>query len=215
MPLAGVIRAENYATFWNLQFRIDRARDRAGVNVSRMRSDTTDGGEGSGDGRSVAPGSVGQNVAQQFVSAARIKLAGNGGSSHRSHDKLVWSGRPRPLKMRAKIQPARSYEPPSRNARNKAAVLSSGSASARIAGFTPLFASAARSVSSSYRVFRLFQRVLRFCPKQSFRKAMNSVSGTCSDSRRGLIVIRTTLECTFGAGAKAPGGRVKSFSTRP
>src|ERR1700676_1160349 len=102
MPLAGVIRAENYATFWNLQFRIDRARDRAGVNVSRMRSDTTDGGDGSGYGSSVALGSVSQNVAQQFVSAARIKLAGNGGSSHRSHDKLVWRGCPRPRKAARK-----------------------------------------------------------------------------------------------------------------
>jgi len=86
------------------------------------------------------------------------------------------------------------YERPSLSARNRAAVFSSGSASARIEGFTPLFAKAARSASSSYRVFRLFQRVLRFCPKQSFRNAMNSSSETRSDFSRGLIVMRTTLD---------------------
>src|SRR6202048_3370477 len=98
--------------------------------------------------------------------------------------------------------PAKIYDPASLSARNKAAVFSSGSASARIAGFTPLFAKEARSASSSYRVFRLFQRVLRFCPKHSFRNAMNSASETRSDFSRGLMGTRTTLEWTFGGGDK-------------
>src|ERR1700751_3894059 len=62
------------------------------------------------------------------------------------------------------------------SARNNAAVRSRGSASARAAGLTPLFASAARSACSSYRTLRLFQIVLRFCPKLSLRNAMNSAS---------------------------------------
>jgi len=108
-----------------------------------------------------------------------------------------------------------NYNVPSPSARNNAAVRSIGSASARIAGFTPLFAKAARSASSSYAVFKLFQSVFRFCPKQSFRNAINSASGTRNASSRGLIVIRTTLECTFGGGSNALGGSVNSCSTRP
>src|SRR6266403_6031559 len=106
----------------------------------------------------------------------------------------MWRGRPRPRKIANEKYAREDYGLPSLSARNKAAVFSSGSASARIAGFTPLFAKAARNTSSSYRVFRLFQRVLRFCPKQSFRNGMNSASETRSDFSRGLIVRRTTLE---------------------
>src|ERR1019366_5158480 len=119
------------------------------------------------------------------------------------------------LAREKQIEAEEIYELLLRNARNKAAVRSSGRASARIVGFTPLFVSAARSASSWYAVFRLFQSVLRFCPKHCFRKAMNSASGTRSASSFGLIVILTTLECTFGGGENAAGGSVNSFSIRP
>jgi len=58
-----------------------------------------------------------------------------------------------------------------------AAFFSRGTASARTAGFTPAACKAARKESSAYRAFRLFHSVLRFCPKESFKKLMNSSSG--------------------------------------
>src|SRR5712692_10110858 len=219
-PLARVVGAENHAARGDFQARIHCASHTAGVDVSRMGSDASDGGDAAGLDRSLARSlarrSVFPNVAQQFVSAARIKPAGDGRSSYSGrHQKLVWRGHSCPRKLASENYARENYEPPSRSARNNAAVLSSGSASARIAGFTPLFANAARSAPSSYRVFRLFQRVFRFCPKQSFRNAMNSASENRSDFSRGLIVIRITLECTFGGGENAPGGSVKSCSTWP
>src|SRR5258706_13435501 len=106
-----------------------------------------------------------------------------------------------------------TYAVPECRARNNAALFVSDNASARTVGFTPLLARAARRTAWSYSVLRLFHRVLRFCPKESLRKEINSASGTPSESRRGSIVMRTTLECTFGGGAKASGESVKGFST--
>src|SRR5215471_10973238 len=94
------------------------------------------------------------------------------------------------------------------SARKTAAVLSSGSASARTFGLIADAASASRSVSARYTDFKLFHRVLRFWPKESFRKLMKASSGTCNLSICGAMVRRSTLECTLGGGLKAPGGSV-------
>src|SRR5258708_12244277 len=113
-------------------------------------------------------------------------------------DGLVWRGHSCPGKSARKNTACEDYDLPSLSARNKAAVFSSGKASARIAGFTPIFSKAACSASLSYRVFRLFQRVLRFCPKQSFRNAMNSSSETRSAFSPGFIVMPPPPQYTFG-----------------
>jgi hypothetical protein len=66
-----------------------------------------------------------------------------------------------------------------------------------------------------YWDFKLFHTVFRFCPKESFRKLIKSVSGTRKFSSCEAMLKRTTVECTLGGGEKASGGSVNSFSTRP
>src|SRR5260370_32503567 len=78
MPLARVVGAKNHAALGDFQARIHSACDRAGVDVSRMGNDASEGGDAAGlDWRSVF-----SNLAQQLFSAARIKPAGDGGSSY-------------------------------------------------------------------------------------------------------------------------------------
>src|SRR5690348_5903590 len=62
--------------------------------------------------------------------------------------------------------------------RKTAAIFSRETASARTPGCRPAFFRAAESRRESKRDFRLLARVLRFWPKESLRKAMNSSSGT-------------------------------------
>ena len=61
---------------------------------------------------------------------------------------------------------------------------------------------------------RFFASILRFWAKQERMKAMNASAGTWSSANRGAMVRRSTVECTWGGGEKASGGRVISFSTR-
>jgi len=80
--LARVIGAENHAALGNFQPRIDSAGDAARVDVSRMGSDASDGGDAARPHRDPDRRSVFPNVAQQFVSPARIKPASDSGSSY-------------------------------------------------------------------------------------------------------------------------------------
>src|SRR5271165_3582524 len=77
LPVARVIRAENDAVPGNFYPRINRPRNRARVNISRMRSDATDGG----DAIIFRPCSVAANVAQQFLGTPWIKSASHSGSA--------------------------------------------------------------------------------------------------------------------------------------
>src|SRR5690349_13035124 len=97
---------------------------------------------------------------------------------------------------------------PSRKARNRAALFSNDNASARTVGLIAAFSMALRKMSGAYCDLRLFHKVFRFCPNDSFRKLMKSSSGTCRVSNRRVRLRRTTAECTLGGGEKADGSNV-------
>src|SRR5664279_2653855 len=99
-------------------------------------------------------------------------------------------------------------------ARNTAAIFSRERASARTSMRTPAVFKAARTALSSWRPFKLFTNVLRFCAKANFNNSRKGPASICRSDIRGSMVSRSTLECTLGAGSKAPGGRVNRFSTR-
>jgi hypothetical protein len=73
-----VVRAKNYAALRHFHTRIYRAGNTAGVDVSGMRSDTSDGG----DARVLKWKGILPNIAQQFVGAGWIESAGDGGNSN-------------------------------------------------------------------------------------------------------------------------------------
>jgi len=98
---------------------------------------------------------------------------------------------------------ARNYELPSRSARNKAAVRSSGSARPGWQASRRFFTNAARSASSCVPRLQIIPKCFALLSKAEFPEGNNSVSGTRSASSRGLMVIRTTLECTLGGGENA------------
>src|SRR5215469_9146140 len=108
------------------------------------------------------------------------------------------------------------YDPklPLRKARYTAALSFRLRVSARAVGFTLASASARFSPASSNCSRRLFQSVFRFWANESLRKSTNPSSATPNFCCCGSIVNRKTVECTFGGGENAPGGRLNSFSTR-
>src|SRR5215468_2846001 len=108
------------------------------------------------------------------------------------------------------------YDPdlPLRKARYTAALCSRVRVSALAVGFTLASASARLSPLSSYCSRRLFQSVFRFCANESRKKSTNPSPATPNFSCCGSMVNRNTVECTFGGGEKAPGGKLNNFSTR-
>jgi len=78
-----VIGAENHAALRDFQPRVHRASDTTGVDISCVRSYTSDSSDAAIDSRR----SKSANLAQQRIGAVRVKSAGNGGSSYiGSHD---------------------------------------------------------------------------------------------------------------------------------
>src|SRR6266852_1644811 len=233
MSHAGVVRAHQDATPGQLELRVHCAGHRSGIHVAGVRHDAAERGD-----RFLLCWEIGFYVSPQVIGIAGIKTACNCGmANRRGHERtqacspstcrhedrrsrrhrlqLRSAGVPPAVPRASRPRFRRGYSvPTATSARYRAALFSRLSASARTVAFTPAFSNATRRTAGLYCDLRLFQRVFRFCPKESFKKSIKPASGTCRLSIFGSIISRTTVESTLGGGENEPGGSVNIFSTR-